>query len=79
MLFFKFINFPMFKKNRQDLNSVIISKTNYVIPTSDIRFTNIFVVKTKVTLSKKHNVLLPRQSPVPQIYFGTYFGKKRLN
>lgn len=43
----------MFKKNCHELDSVIISKTNYVIPTSDIRFNNIFVVKKKVYYIKE--------------------------
>jgi len=68
----------MFKQNCHELDSVIISKTNYVILASDIRFKNIFVVKTKFTISKRHYVHLLRQSPAPLIYFGTYFGK-RLN
>lgn len=51
----------MFKKNRHELDFIIISKTSYVIPTSDIRFKNIFVIKTKFIISKRHGVHLPRQ------------------
>lgn len=56
MLFF--IISQLFKKNSNELDSVIISKTNSVIHTPYIRLKTVFVVKSKFTVSKRPDMYL---------------------